>query len=227
VPVLNGIRINRLAAASAEKNAPPKQRLSEVTFGFFGRFMPQKGFDVLLKALEIIHNKKIINDKSGGHKPPESAAGICVLATIDRHGYTNETLKQVENNPLLKNTIQFIESVPDITPLWEQIDALVMPSRWEACPLLPMEALAAGVPVIGSDALGLREVLAGTNCPTPPAGDAQALADAMLDFVKSPASCQWSETELTGFRQRFDVKNATEKLLKVYQDLTPVDKQRG
>jgi glycosyltransferase involved in cell wall biosynthesis len=59
------------------------------------------------------------------------------------------------------------------------VDLVVMPSRWEACPLLPMEVLSCGVPIIGTNCVGLREVLAGTPAKIIPVGDSSALAAAI------------------------------------------------
>lgn len=57
--------------------------------------------------------------------------------------------------------------------------ALVLPSRYEGFGLPVLEALAAGTPVICSDLPALREV-GGPHCRYTPAGDVDALADALL-----------------------------------------------
>ena len=77
-----------------------------------------------------------------------------------------------------------MEAVPDVLPILQKLDLLIMPSLWEACPVLPMEAMCAGVPVLGSDCIGLREVLRGTPSLTSPAGDAPALASAIQEAIK-------------------------------------------
>jgi glycosyltransferase involved in cell wall biosynthesis len=43
-----------------------------------------------------------------------------------------------------------------------------------------MEALAAGVPIVGSNCIGLREVLDGTPARQVPVGDSEALAYALV-----------------------------------------------
>ena len=56
------------------------------------------------------------------------------------------------------------------------VDLVAMPSLWEACGLLGMEALAAGVPIVGTSCIGLNEVLEGSPASIVPPGDAMALA---------------------------------------------------
>ncbi|MCR9244123.1 MAG: glycosyltransferase [bacterium] len=51
--------------------------------------------------------------------------------------------------------------VPHIARLLPAWDALVLASRREGCPLVAVEAFAAGVPVVGYDVPGVRDVLTG------------------------------------------------------------------
>jgi glycosyltransferase involved in cell wall biosynthesis len=64
-----------------------------------------------------------------------------------------------------------------------------MPSRYEAWPLTALEAGASGVPVVGSDIVGVRDAAP----PFPrghgvlvPQGDVPALAEAMLKLLHEP-----------------------------------------
>jgi len=64
-------------------------------------------------------------------------------------------------------------------------DLLLFPSHTESFGLVALEALARGVPVIGTRVPGLESVLAGTGCPLVPVGDVAALAQALLE-IKLP-----------------------------------------
>ena len=173
--------------------------------GFFGRFMPQKGFDILRDALLLLAGQGL-QDR------------FCVLVTIDRNGYTNETIRSVTNDPIVSKMVRLIEPVNDIAPVMSQVDVLLMPSRWEAFSLLVEEAMVLGVPVIGSDCLGLREVLTQTPASMPPKENPDALASAIADFIKNreQKKKEAAQFALTAQR-RFDVNIATEQLLTLYK----------
>lgn len=65
-------------------------------------------------------------------------------------------------------------------------DCYVMASRYEGFPFALTEALAAGAPVVASDAPQLDELLDGTGCARFPVGDAHALADRIRTVLHSP-----------------------------------------
>ena len=80
-------------------------------------------------------------------------------------------------------------AVPDIARLLPAYDCLVLPSVREGCPLVAIEAFAAGVPVIGYDVPGVRDALSdfGRGILVPvadgPAGLARALSDLHEDLA--------------------------------------------
>jgi glycosyltransferase involved in cell wall biosynthesis len=96
-----------------------------------------------------------------------------------------------------------------------QLDLVVVPSLWETWPRVAMEALAAGVPVLGADAPGLREVLAGTPARTFPAGDLTALETALREALTHP----WTD-EARRFapeaRRRFDNRDSLRQLVELH-----------
>jgi glycosyltransferase involved in cell wall biosynthesis len=159
-----------------------------VLVGFLGRFMKQKGFLPLLAALERLV-------AAGAPRPFHLVA----FATGD---YGREYAAEIQGRGL-SDHVTVRPAVPDAQPVLAQLDLLVMPSLWEAMPLLPMEAMAAGVPVLGSDCVGLREVLLGTPSRMVRAGDAEELARGLRDALASP----WAEAArdfAPRARERFD-----------------------
>jgi glycosyltransferase involved in cell wall biosynthesis len=110
--------------------------------------------------------------------------------------------------------VHFIHSVPNVAPLLLQTDVLVMPSRWEACPILTMEALVLGVPIIGSYCLGLREVLRGTPDIVIPKENPEALANALVAFVENPKPFfDAAKNYVVEATKRFDVNVAAEQTI--------------
>ena len=206
--IYNGVDVDRLLAGAASIDADNSIRKTLnlgddlVLAGFFGRFMPQKGFQALLEALKILAGRGYL-DK------------LRLIATKDPHGYRGEYIREVQRDDTLSKMVCFVDPVSDISPLLSQMDLLVIPSLWEACPLLPMEAMVLGVPVVGSDAIGLREVLRETPSLTPPAGDPAALALAIEQAIKSPCK-QQAKSFAPMAQARFDNQIAAKKLLELY-----------
>ncbi|HLN47599.1 MAG TPA: glycosyltransferase family 1 protein [Magnetospirillaceae bacterium] len=66
--------------------------------------------------------------------------------------------------------------------LYARAAALIFPSRYEGFGLPPLQALAAGLPVVASDIPVLREVLDDAVAFCPP-GDARAFSDALADVL--------------------------------------------
>lgn len=202
-----------LAARDAFRASPAADPLREslaipadaVLGGFFGRFMPQKGFKFLIEAMAILAHSGL-QDR------------FRLVATRDPYGYRQETLRAVADHPLVAPMVHFVEPTGNIVPLLSQVDLLVMPSLWEACPLLPMEAMLLGIPVIGSDAIGLREVLLNTPSLTPTPGDAAALAKSMRQFIEhdraalKDAAAQFAPEA----HKRFDVGASVTQLASIY-----------
>lgn len=208
ITIRNGIDPDRTTARlSCETPSPDLRQRLEVAkdmrlLGFLGRFMEQKGFLPLLDALQRLM-------AMGTAKPFR-------LVAVGAGDFEREYRAEVQRRGLAE-VVTFLGFVPDIGPLLRQLDLLVMPSLWEACPLLPMEALAAGVPVLGSDCIGLREVLRDTPSMTAPAADAEAWCAALERAIASP----WTDAArafAAEARRRFDVEYPAEQLLRVFEE---------
>ncbi len=180
---------------------PPEVRL----VGFLGRFMEQKGFLPLLRALKILEEDSSL--------PPWH------LAAVGGGDYLGEYRREASRLGLA-DRISFLDPVTRSGPVLAQLDVLAMPSLWEAAGLLAMEALALGVPVVGSDCPGLSEVLRGSPSSTPKAGDVGLLARALGEAIRSP----WrraAEAYASIARARFDARRSADELLRWIEFAAP------
>ncbi len=73
-----------------------------------------------------------------------------------------------------------------LVELYNAADAMLFPSHWEGFGWPALEALACGTPTVVSDCAPLRETVGGAALAAP-AGDAGALAAAVLELWSSPA----------------------------------------
>lgn len=85
--------------------------------------------------------------------------------------------------------LRVVGKVPhrELPALLRQCDVLVLPSYFEGFGLVLLEALAAGMPIIASDATAAPDLItAGVEGYLVPVGDVDALREAMKRFVDSP-----------------------------------------
>jgi glycosyltransferase involved in cell wall biosynthesis len=191
VVVRHGVQVQRFRGGEV-RNLRQELGLPSESFllGFLGRFMPEKGFRVLAQAMKLILAE---------HSPPRPP----ILLAFGQGGFIREEKAWVEANGLVDH-ILFMPFVPNIASTLKGLDVVVMPSFAEACGLLAMEALVAGAPVIGSNCIGLREVLADTPATLVPTDDARALASALLHHMRHPAQ-DAAKTFAPIAAERFDV----------------------
>jgi glycosyltransferase involved in cell wall biosynthesis len=84
--------------------------------------------------------------------------------------------------------VEWLGNVADISSFHRQLDLFVMISEPAGCPNASLEALAAGLPVIATDAGGASEqVLDGRNGRLVPPRAPRPLADALVDLATQPA----------------------------------------
>jgi glycosyltransferase involved in cell wall biosynthesis len=144
-----------------------------VIFGFLGRFMAQKGFNVLVDAIGILRQHHDL-----------TPARARVLA-VGSGGYVREERARIGRLGL-EEFFTFWPQQAEIASILKGIHCLVMPSLWEASGLLAMEAMVAGTPVIGTDCVGLRETLAASPSVQVGTNDAVQLSEALARFLARP-----------------------------------------
>lgn len=163
--VYNGVDTNRFqpgdrTAARAALELPRGKTL----LGIVGRLeFRQKQQHLLIEAVA---------------SDPELTAGCHLVFAGD--GPDAGNLRDLLANRRLSGTV-----LPWCDParLYQALDALIIPSRYEGLPLVMLEALASGTTVIGSDRDGMKDLLPPDRRFTP--NDPAALATAIRRFVKS------------------------------------------
>lgn len=200
VTIINGIDTSRFPTDSEPWGLLRKklQIDSEVfLIGFMGRFMEQKGFLTLIDAIDRVLER---GTERSFH-----------LVAVGSGDYIREYKQYVNTKPEVSKRVTFMDRVANSAEVLRELDLLVMPSLWEACPLLPMEAMCMGVPVVGSDCIGLREVLRGTPSLIATAGDSRALAEELLRTIENPIT-EAARAYAPQARNRFNAAFAAEQL---------------
>ncbi|WP_299363173.1 glycosyltransferase [uncultured Paracoccus sp.] len=148
----------------------PRQPTGRPTILCVARFTPQKNHAVLIGAMaRLARSHPDARLQLVGTGPGEAA----IRARIDRLGLRNVDL------------LGHRDDVPD---LMAAADLLVLPSAFEGLPLVVLEAMAAGLPVVATRIGGVVEALGPDHPWLVPPGDRLALASAMADALDDRAS---------------------------------------
>lgn len=139
-----------------------------------GRLDYQKGFDRLIQAWELVqHTGKFTDWK----------------LDIFGQGEWQEMLQQMIDKAELQNTVCLNRPTKQIGEEYVKSDMLVMSSNYEGFPMVMIEAMACGLPVVSFDyKCGPKDIIqTGINGLLVPNGDIQALADAMMKVMEDEA----------------------------------------
>jgi glycosyltransferase involved in cell wall biosynthesis len=162
--ILNGIPLAGFLAHPAS----PGSRRPRIRFGTIGRLVPAKGHSVLIDAFARVC---------------QAAPG----AELSIYGYGalyDELSAQIARLGL-EGRVRLQGRTDDPPATLQDLDVFVFSSVNEGLPLVILEALAAGLPIVSTDVGGIPEVLSKESAWLCPPGDADALAAAMLEAVAS------------------------------------------
>lgn len=139
-----------------------------------GRLDYQKGFDRLIQAWQLVqHTGKFTDWK----------------LDIFGQGEWQEMLQQMIDKAGLQDSLQIHQPTKQIGEEYVKSDMLVMSSNYEGFPMVMIEAMACGLPVVSFDyKCGPKDIIqSGINGLLVPNGDIQALADAMMKVMEDEA----------------------------------------
>ena len=135
-------------------------------FCCLANFWPLKGYDVLFKAFEQLKLDHVDAElQIAGRGTDSSACRSQLPVGAIAHGLLDKEA---------------------VRTLLYQCDALVLASRSEVQPLVLLEAMSTGIPVISTECIPKCLRIEG-GCTIVPIGDAQALADAMQSAMHQPS----------------------------------------
>jgi len=111
--------------------------------------------------------------------------------------------------------VGFVEE-SDKTALYRGATAFLFPSRYEGFGLPPLEALACGTPVVGSDVASLPEVVGDAGVLLPP-NDAQGMAGALIQLVVDETFRAKMRRRALAQAARFSWKRTARETIAAYQ----------
>lgn len=164
---------------------------------FVGRLDFQKGFDVMLDAMERLA------------KNPDAAHIHLTVIGEGVHGKGSQP-----ERPNITYTGWL--SSDKLIPFFAHTDVVVMPSRWEGFAMVPLEAMSHGVPVIASNVSSLPEVVIPNQTGLLfTVGDSAELADLLL----KTSATEWKTMGANArelHNSKFTVESMVADVMKVY-----------
>lgn len=171
-----GVPRERITVAPPGTDRPPavrRQRTSQVALLAVGAVVPRKGYDVLVEALaqllDLPWRLTIVGDC--GRDPPTAAR---LRADIKRHRLEPRV------------TIEDAVAAERLSGLYSAADLFVLPSRHEGFGMAYAEAIAHGLPVIGTTAGAIPDTVPAQAGILVPPDDVSALAATLRHLIEKP-----------------------------------------
>lgn len=181
--------------------------------GAVGRLEAPKGFDVLIEAFARLD-------------PADYPAAPCLVVVGD--GSERQTLQRQARELGVADRVHFAGFRPDSWRAFGGFDVTVIPSRQDGLPLVCLEAMAAGCPVIASDAGGLPEMVQdGVTGLIVGAENAVALSGSLKTLLKNPALARrMGQAGRARFLEEFQVDRMVARTRAVYDELAVASRRR-
>jgi glycosyltransferase involved in cell wall biosynthesis len=154
--------------------ARPRDHAGEVVLLAVGAVIPRKGYDVLVAALARLE-----------HLPWR-------LVIAGDRGRSPQTSRRLEADIAARGLADRIRLLGAVSPdelasLYASCDLFVLPSRFEGYGMAFAEALAHGVPVVGTTAGAIPETVPDAAGVLVPPDDPEALATALRRLIENPS----------------------------------------
>jgi glycosyltransferase involved in cell wall biosynthesis len=201
-------RIIYLPNAVDVKSFYPKGEKEDDLLLYLGRIVPVKGLHVLLKSLSYV-------------KKPVS---LVIVGPIGSLEYYKDVEKHIEReNQKGKHKITYLGRIPEaeVIKIYQKACVFILPSFWEAFPVVILEALSCETPVITTPVGGNPEVIRNfENGILVPVNDPLKLAEAInfvLDNKDNRIKMGRKGRELV--TKNFSVEVIAKRLRKIYQKM--------
>ena len=169
--------------------------------GTVTRLMPSKGNQYFVEAARAILDQ-------------EPATHFCIVG----EGELQAELETQARALGLADRLRLPGFTRDVAGAFDAFDIVVFPSLWEGTPLTAFEALAAGRPIVASDADGLVDILHdGRDALIVPKRDAATTAAAVVALLRDPARREVLAREARKTGAGYDITVFVRKMERLYE----------
>ncbi len=168
-----------------------------------GRFIKDKGFNLLLEALAEL-----------------KSMDINVSLQLAGDGPEFSPLRALSNKLGLNDNVQFLGRRNDIPNLIKNADLFVLSSLREHFPIVVLETMAMGTPIIATRCEGPLEALDDNSAILVDKGNKSALLHGLRKAIQDPESCRIrAQNALTLYKNCYAADAVVPKILTLYQDV--------
>lgn len=161
-----------------------------------GRYTKQKGYLELLKAIDILKNKK-----------------IAVHLRLLGEGEERELYENFIQEKNLSEYIELTGFVNNPYPYIKQADLFVCSSIAEGYSTAITEALILGIPVISTDVPGIRRQLQNNRCGTIIGKSAKEIAQSILELIQQPELIQQWKINASTYVEDMKLADSMKKII--------------
>lgn len=197
----------------------PTPRSGPVMILSVGRLVEKKGIGVLVRALRIL-----------------KARGVAFRCKIVGEGPLGNSIREQIHAASLEDTVELLGSRPqeEVKALFAEADLFVLPcviaagGDRDGIPVVLMEAMALGVPVISTAVSGIPELIYdGKNGLLAEAGNSVSLAETITSLIENPAlAARLAEEARRTVEADYELARNTAMLERKFRETAAQDQRR-
>ncbi len=197
--ILNGIEIENYSNAKLSNIRNEFNLKDEFIFISVGSLIEQKNMDVLIRAFS------------------ELKEGVLLLVG---DGKERHSLNNLVNELRISNRVYFLGRRSDVPNLLKSADCFVFLSRNEGLPLVIVEAMASGLPIIVSDFNSINEIARdGIDVRIVKRGDVSESANAMKEIMFNRAQGDLLVKNSKDSVKKFSMKGHVDRILELIYNI--------
>ena len=168
----SGIDLVQFSPVLKSKNkAASKKKLAgkKIVIGCASRLLKDKGLEELISAITLLEGALAVELRIAGE--------------IYQYNPSSFSPSDIQNWSGIKS-VSMLGNVKDMAEFWRGCDIAILPSHREGLPKALLEAAACGLPLLGADVAGIREIIShGTNGLLFAKGDDVDIASKITEMV--------------------------------------------
>ena len=206
----NGVQADTIKKIPNFSNFEPVKQVQPrnvPVFVAYGRMVPKKGYNDLLRAFQIVQQQQ-----------PE------VSLIIGGDGPRKDELLALREELGLANNVTFSGWIDDVKTFLAQGSVFVLPSRDEPFGIVLLEVMANGLPIVTTKTGGALEILDDETAYFAELCDPESLAQAMLLALRDEQCWHKAERALALFNQRYRKDSVIPDTIVYYRQLSALQR---